>query len=61
MKWEGQKVTYLTSYAKEHGIVKSISDESNLFVVYHCAGDWDNYRDYTAAMTRISDLKLGWI
>ena len=29
-------------------------------VVYNCAGDWDNFKNYTAALTNLSDLKLGW-
>jgi hypothetical protein len=57
----GERVTYITPYETEIGIVKSISDEEHVFVVYNCGGDWDNYRDYTAARTKISDLKHGWI
>ena len=56
----GDKVTYKTSYKVEHGIVKSISDFSYVFVVYHCGGDWNNYKDYTGARTAISDLIEGW-
>jgi hypothetical protein len=44
----------------EHGIVKSLSDDNHVFVVYHCAGMWDNYKDYTAAKTEIIDLVVGW-
>jgi len=56
----GEKVQYITSYKVEKGIVKSISDESHVFVVYHCGDDWDNYRDYTASRTNINYLILGW-
>lgn len=56
----GDKVTYLTNYKKEKGIVKSISDNDNTFVVYNCNDDWDNYSDYTAARTRNQDLTKGW-
>lgn len=56
----GQKVTYVTDYRKEQGIVKSISNDDYVFVVYHCNEDWDNYSNYTAERTRIKDLKLGW-
>jgi len=56
----GQKVTYVTDYKRERGIVKSISDGGNVFVVYHCADDWINYRNYTAARTRVEDLRSGW-
>jgi hypothetical protein len=57
----GQKVTYVTPFKKEHGIVKSISDESNTFVVYKCNNEWHRYFDYTAARTSNDDLKKGWI
>ena len=45
---------------EEKGIVKSMSDENHVFVVYKCAGEWDRYMSYTAARTKISDLRLGW-
>ena len=25
-----------------------------------CAGDWENYTNYTSALTNLRDLKLGW-
>jgi len=56
----GEKVTYQTVYKTEIGIVKSISDENNTFVVYNCGGDWNNYKDYTAARTPNQSLKHGW-
>jgi transcriptional antiterminator len=56
---QGSKVTYKTPHKTEKGIVKSIPDKEHAFVVYHCGGDWNNYENYTAARTRISDLKLG--
>jgi hypothetical protein len=56
----GEKVTYITSYKKEHGIVKSIRD-GNIFVVYNCNEDWDNYKDYTAANTPHKMLVKEWI
>ena len=56
----GDKVTYIKSHKKERGIVKSISDNKHVFVVYHCGDDWKYYKNYTAARTRISDLVLGW-
>lgn len=62
MKMEiGQKVTYLSFGQVEHGVVKSLSDEEHVFVVYHCDGNWDRYSEYTAARTRICDLVPGWI
>jgi hypothetical protein len=57
----GDKVTYKSFNKIEHGIVKRLSDENHAFVVYHCAGNWDRYFDYTAARTDIRDLVPGWI
>jgi len=57
----GDKVTYVTPYQKEKGIVKSLSDEECVFVVYHCNNEWNNYFNYTAARTKKEDLVLGWI
>lgn len=57
----GQKVTYVSIGRVEDGIVKSISDDNYVFVVYHCGGNWDRYFDYTAARTKIKDLRLGWL
>jgi hypothetical protein len=56
----GDKVTYSDGYKKEKGIIKSIRDHNNMFVVYHCGGEWNRYADYTAALTRTCDLKPGW-
>lgn len=57
----GEKVTYITPFKKEHGIIKSLSDEKHVFVVYNCGGDWDNYQGYTGARTETKDLVLGWL
>jgi len=54
----GDFVTYIPN--NENGIVKSISPEGNIFVVYKCGGDWKHYYNYSAALTRKKDLKLGW-
>lgn len=59
----GDKVIYNPDYGKlEKGIVKSLDehDSDYVFVVYHWDGESDNYEDYTAARTRISDLTKGW-
>jgi hypothetical protein len=58
---KGDKVTYVTPYKKERGIVKRVSDDKHTFVVYHCGGEWDKYDDYTAARTENKDLVKGWI
>lgn len=62
----GQKVYYRPGYKKihesENGIVKSFCDDPNyVFVVYHWNDELDNYRDYTAARTRVDDLFDGWV
>ena len=57
----GDKVTFVNEYKKEQGLVKSLSDDKHVFVVYHCDDEWDRYFDYTAARTKISDLVPGWI
>lgn len=54
----GDKVTYIPKIEK--GIIKSLSGDDHAFVVYNCAGEWDNYQDYTGARTELSDLKAGW-
>ena len=57
----GDKVTYITTGKKEYGIVKSIADDEDVFVVYNCGGDWDHYQDYTAAKTHVYELHPGWV
>ena len=46
----------------ENGLVKEIPDWStdSIRVVYNCCGDWNNYKDYTSALTNVNDLYLGW-
>ena len=46
----------------ENGLVKDIPDWStdSVRVVYNCCGDWNNYKNYTSALTNVSDLYLGW-
>jgi hypothetical protein len=54
----GRDVIYTNGVGdKEQGRIKSWN-EKWIFVVYHCANDWDNYQDYTAAATSPSDLKF---
>ena len=60
----GNKVHYCTQHGtRQNGIIKSLNDmdQTVVFVVYNCAGEWDNYQDYTGASTKIADLKSGWI
>lgn len=62
----GDKVYYQPSHYEkdrfENGIVKEIPDWSvdSVRVVYNCAKDWENYENYTAALTNIRDLFPGW-
>ena len=46
----------------ENGLIKEIPDWStdSVRVVYNCCGDWNNYKDYTSALTNVNDLYLGW-
>ena len=62
----GDKVYYQPAHFNydeyENGMVKEIPDFTNdaVRVVYNCAGNWSNFKDYTSALTNIEDLKLGW-
>ena len=66
---KGDKVHYvpmharkepLTKYNTANGIVRSVTD-SGVFVVYHCGGKWDDYENYTSALTDPDDLRHGWL
>jgi hypothetical protein len=43
-------------------MVKEIPEHTNIEVrvVFHCAGEWDNFMDYTSQLTPISNLEIGW-
>jgi len=59
----GDKVHYNPIHGPtENGIVKEIPHHSlnEVRVVYHCGGEWENFKDYTAALTRVRDLEYGW-
>jgi hypothetical protein len=63
----GEKVHYQPDHYKNedkyvNGVVKEIPEHTNqsVRVVYNCAGDWDNFENYTSALTDLRDLKLGW-
>ena len=55
----GKKVTFTSAHITEKGIISSISG-NNVFVVYNCNNDWENYQDYTGALTPASALTEGW-
>ena len=46
----------------ENGMVKEIPDHTNtaVRVVYNCAGEWNNFMDYTSVLTKIEYLEYGW-
>jgi hypothetical protein len=61
----GDSVHYAPEHYKkdnkfENGVVKSISPNGGVFVVYNCGGEWHKFMDYTAANTNPKDLFLGW-
>lgn len=61
----GQRVHYIpfrgcSPDQYENGIIKTIPDDDRAFVVYHCAGNWDDYENYTAQNTEASQLREGW-
>lgn len=62
----GQKVYYQPEHYGEdrweNGIIKEIPEHTNnsIRVVYNCTGDWNNYKNYTSALTNLRDIKLGW-
>lgn len=57
---EGDFVTYITPFKEERGRIKEVREDGAVFVVYHCAGEWENYENYTAARTPREDLHKGW-
>jgi len=64
---KGDKVHYQPDHYKkddrwENGLVKTIPTHRDdaVFVVYNCGGRWDRYEEYTAALTNLRDLNMGW-
>ncbi len=61
----GDRVHYQQEFAGDHwenGIVKEIPEHTPdaIRVVYNCGDDWENYQNYTSALTNLTDLKRGW-
>lgn len=59
----GQKVHYKSAQGIiENGMIKEIPEHTTtaVRVVYNCNGDWKNFKDYTSALTNLSDLNDGW-
>ena len=63
----GDKVHYKPSHFPlngfENGIVKEIRSHilHKVWVVYNCAGNWEDYKEYTGCATSLNDLNIGWI
>lgn len=62
----GEKVHYIRDNCKnpaeyENGIVKEIQSRTNTRVVYNCGDDWDNFNNYTSALTSNRNLRKGWV
>lgn len=53
-------VYYDGNKTPELGRIKSFSVNSrdNVFVVYHCGGDWENYKNYTGASSDVECLTV---
>ncbi len=62
----GQKVHYKPDHYGEdeweNGMVKEVPEwiTDAVRVVYNCAGNWEQFMDYTSALTNMRDLYLGW-
>lgn len=60
----GDKVTYVPLHGEpEHGIVKVINEDipDHVFVVFNCAGQWENYEHYTSQQVDTVFLIHGWV
>lgn len=46
----------------ENGRVKEVPEESltHARVVFHCAGEWENFMNYTSQLTPVERLRRGW-
>lgn len=53
----GKWVLYDNGFIKEKGKIKSWNDWF-IFVVYKCAGEWDNFQNYTGCATSPEDLRF---
>ena len=45
----------------QNGMVKSISDDEHLFIVFNCNGEWNNIQNYTAQRTNIKQIGKDWM
>jgi len=61
---EGEKVHYdpmVSGRDCVNGIIKTIRETGDIFVVYNCNNDWNHFRDYTGQLTSEHQLRKGWI
>lgn len=62
----GDKVCYQPNhYPKnmwENGMIKEIPEHTtdSIRVVYNCGGDWEDFTNYTSALTNLRDITVGW-
>lgn len=60
---EGMKVVYNTGAIMgvvEKGIIKSLKDENNSYVVFKCNSKWTKYKEYTGVLVANKYLTTGW-
>jgi hypothetical protein len=57
----GQNVHYAPGHGKkENGRIKSVGEDT-VFVVFHCAGEWDNFMNYTGQSCKKQYVIAGWV
>lgn len=55
----GARVIYKSFDKEEEGVIKNFNNCNKVaWVVFHCNGEWENYRDYTGQCTSYNDLTL---
>ena len=52
--------THFEPHQHENGIVKELRAPDGVWVVYNCAGNWEDYKEYTGCKTNLRDLRMGW-
>ena len=55
----GDWVTYKTQHKEEYGRVKELR-KNGAMVVYNCDNRWEEFANYTAALTPYKDIRKGW-
>lgn len=59
---EGTKVTWSAPMFDHKGVIKALhpDDPRYVYVVFNCAGDWNNYKDYDSQRVLVSQCTHGW-